>query len=75
MGKMENVLQNYREGIVNNFRTVESAMIALSRPNMFGPKKVIDYYKKAVGVKIERNLVARLKLNYTLRVLFFTSSA
>ena len=75
IAKMENVLQNYREGIVNNFRTVENAMLALSHPNMFGPKKVIEYYNKAMGVKIERNLVAKLKVNYTLRVLLFTSSA
>ena len=60
IAKMENVLQNYREGIVNNFRTVENAMLALSHPNMFGPKKVIEYYNKATGVKIERNLVAKL---------------
>ena len=54
LGKMENVLQNYREGVVNNFRTVENAMIALSHPNMFGPRKVIEYYNKAMGVQIER---------------------
>ena len=52
MGKMENALQNYREEVVNNFRTVENAVLALSHPNMFGPKKVIEYYNKAVGVKI-----------------------
>ena len=72
---MENVLQNYREGIVNNFRTVENAILALSHPNMFGPRKVIEYYNKAMGVQIGRNLVAKLKINYTLRVLLFTSSA
>ena len=38
-------------------------------------RQVIEYYSKAMGVKIERNLVARLKINYTLRVLLFTSSA
>ena len=69
LAKMENVLQNYREGVVNNFRTVENAMIALSHPNMFGPRKVVEYYNKAMGVQIERNLVAKLKINYTLRVL------
>ena len=75
IAKMENVLQNYREGVVNNFRTVENAMIALSHPNMFEPRKVVEYYNKAMGVQIERNLVAKLKVNYTLRVLLFTSSA
>ena len=75
IAKMENVLQNYREGIVNNSRTDENAILALSHPNMFGPKKVIEYDNKAMGVKIKRNLVAKLKVNYTLRVLLFTSSA
>ena len=75
IAKMENVMQNYREGLVNNFRTVENAMIALSHPTMFGPRKVVEYYNKAMGVQIERNMVAKLKLNYTLRVLLFTSSA
>ena len=28
-----------------------------------------------MGVKLVRNLVAKLKINYTLRVLLFTSSA
>ena len=51
IAKMENVLQNYREGVVNNFRTVENAMIALSHPNMFGPRKVVEYYNKAMGVQ------------------------
>ena len=60
---------------MNNFRTAENAILALSRPNMFGPKKVIEYCNKAMGVKIERNLVAKLKANYTLRALLFTSSA
>ena len=60
IAKMENVLQNYREGIVNNFRTVENAMLALSHPNMFGPKKVIEYYNKAMGVQIGKILVAKL---------------
>jgi len=75
IAKMANVLQNYREGVVNNFRTAENAIIALSHPTMFGPRKVVEYYNKAMGVQIERKLVAKLKVDYTLRVLLFTSSA
>ena len=46
---MAAVLQNYEEGAVNNFRTLENAMIALAHPSMHGPKKVIEYYNKAMG--------------------------
>ena len=56
-------MQNYREGLVNNFRTVEDAILALSHPNMFGPRKITEYYNKAMGVQIEKNLVAKLKLS------------
>ena len=44
IAKMANVLQNYREGVVNNFRTAENAILALSHPTMFGPRKVAEYY-------------------------------
>ena len=73
--KMENVVQKYTGGAVNNFKTLQNAMIALAHPGMYGPKKVMEYYNKAMGMQIQKKLVAKLNLNYTLRVLLFTSSS
>ena len=50
-GKMAAVLQRYEEGTVNNFRTVQNAMIALSHPSMFGPREVVELYQKTLGVQ------------------------
>jgi len=69
---MENIVQKYTEGAVNNFKTLQNAMIALAHPAMYGPKKVMEYYNKAMGMQIQKKLVAKLKMNYTLRVLLFT---
>ena len=72
--KMENIVQKYTDGTVNNFKTLQNAMIALAHPAMYGPKKVMEYYNKAMGMQIQKKLVAKLKMNYTLRVLLFTGS-
>ena len=69
---MENLVPKYTEGAVNNFKTLQNAMIALAHPGMYGPKKVMEYYNKAMGMQIPKKLVAKLKLNY---VLLFTSSS
>ena len=73
--KMENIVQKYTDGAVNNFKTLQNAMIALAHPAMYGPKKVMEYYNKAMGMQIQKKLVAKLKMNYTLRVLLFTGSS
>ena len=36
--KMENIVKKYAEGAVNNFKTLQNAMIALAHPAMYGPK-------------------------------------
>ena len=54
---MENVVQKYTECTVNNFKTLQNAMIALAHPGMYGPKKVMEYYNKAMGMQIQKKLV------------------
>ena len=39
-GKMDEVLQGYESGKTNNYNTAENAMIALSHPSIFGPRKI-----------------------------------
>ena len=72
--KMNMILQRYADGEVNNWKTVENAMIALSHPSMFGPRKVLQLYQKTMGIKIEKPMLAKLKQNFTLRVLLFTNA-
>ena len=51
--KMEMILKRYADGEVNNWKTVENAMIALSHPSPFGPRNFLQLYQKTMGIKIE----------------------
>ena len=73
--KMDMILKRYADGEVNNFKTVENAMIALSHPSMFGPPQGSTTVSKKMGIKIEKPMLAKLKQNFTLRVLLFTNAA
>ena len=44
--KMDMILKRYADGEVNNFKTVENAMIALSHPSLFGPHRFYNCIKK-----------------------------
>ena len=72
--KMDMILKRYADGEVNNYKTVENAMIALSHPGLFGPRKVLQLFQKTMGIKIERPMLAKLKQHLTLRVLLFTNA-
>ena len=47
--KMDMILKRYADGEVNNYKTVENAMIALSHPGLFGPRKVLQLFQKNDG--------------------------
>ena len=71
---MDMILKRYADGDLNNYTTVENAMIALSHPSLFGPPKVLQLYQKTMGIKIEKPMLAKIKQNFTLRVLLFTNA-
>ena len=71
-GMINALLDLYRTGQLNNKRSLENAIIALRHPALFGKKKVDVLYQKATGqILRKKGLPYKLKMEYTLKVLFF----
>ena len=70
--KIRHVIFLYEKGNIKNYKTAENAVAASAFPSASTPKKVSELYQKAIGVKTPARAIAKLKLNYTLKMLLFT---
>ena len=70
--KIMEVIDRYKAGDINNYRTAENAVAALAFPSASTPKRVTDLYQKAMGAVVPASLHKKLQQNYTLKMLLFT---
>ena len=71
--KIDTLLDLYQTGQLNNKRTLDNAIIAMTYPALFGQKKAEVVYHKAAGLFIEQKaLMHKIKMECTLKVLLFT---
>ena len=62
--KIAEAIESYMTGKINNFLSLKNAIVALANPSMFGPKKVLDLYQKAMGVAVPTSLAMRLNFSF-----------
>ena len=72
--RIQEVIDRYESHQINNFKTAQNAALALMMPSMHKPQDVERLVNKAVQHVIPQRLKRNLQLDFTLKVLLFTST-
>ena len=72
--RIQEVIDRYESRQINNYKTAQNAALALMMPSMHKPRDVERMVNKAVQHVIPQRLKRKLQLDFTLKVLLFTST-
>ena len=72
--RIQEVIDRYESRQINNYKTAQNAALALMMPSMHKPQHVERMVNKAVQHVIPQRLKRKLHLDFTLKVLHFTST-
>ena len=72
--RIQEVIDRYESRQINNYKTAQNAALALMIPSMHQPRDVARMVNKAVQHVIPQRFKRKLQLDFTLKVLLFTST-
>ena len=72
--RIQEVIDRYESRQINNYKTAQNAALALMMPSMHKPQHAERLINKAVQHVIPQRLKRKLQIDFTLKVLLFTST-